>query len=179
MRAGGDAARALPLEAAVPASDGPAFRRALGQFATGVAIVSARRGAESFAMTINSFSALSLDPPLVLWSIRKESAKRAMFEEAGCFAINVLSSAQQQHSAFYAKAGVQGLPLGDWHAGVDGSPLLSGAVAHFQCQLQQTAPAGDHTMLIGRVLHCERFAGEPLVFVQGRYAQAAQPAAAA
>lgn len=164
------------LEEACPAESPAIFRRCLGQFATGVAIVAARHEGESIAMTINSFSALSLDPPMVLWSIRRESAKLETFRHAGRFSVSVLSAEQQSISACFAKSGSPPMTDAQWTIGQSGSPLLRGAIAHFECQLERTEEAGDHLIFIGLVQRCERFHGEPLIFTQGRYAFSAADA---
>lgn len=157
------------LECAYPAESPAIFRRCLGQFATGVAIVAARNEGASFAMTINSFSALSLDPPLVLWSIRRESAKLDAFRHAGSFSVSVLSTAQEGVSACFAKTGAPPMTDAQWSIGQTKTPLLRGAIAHFECQTERTEEAGDHVIFIGRVQRCERFQGDPLIFTQGRY----------
>jgi len=170
-------AESYSLEEACPAESPAIFRRCLGQFATGVAIVAAHHEGASFAMTINSFSALSLDPPMVLWSIRRESAKLEAFRHAGRFSVSVLSTEQQGVSACFAMTGSQPMTDAQWTFGQSGVPLLRGAIAHFECQTERTEEAGDHVIFIGRVQRCERFQGDPLIFKQGRYAFSAAEAA--
>lgn len=175
-----------PLEAGNPADDGRAFRRSLGQFATGVTVMTACHAGRLVGMSVNSFAALSLDPPLVLWSIRRESGSLAAFREAGHFAVNVLSANQAGISNTFASPTQDKFAATPWSAGLHGAPLLHGAIAHMECALHEVVEGGDHLLLIGRVERHARFAGEPLLFTQGRYAvtqehpeaQQADPAAA-
>lgn len=159
-----------PLEAGNPADDGRAFRRSLGQFATGVTVITARHGEQLLGMTVNSFAALSLDPPLVLWSIRRESGALQAFQAAGHFVVNVLAANQVELSNRFASSKGDKFSATPWSAGVDGAPLLHGAIAHLECVLYDVVEGGDHLLLIGRVERYTRFGGEPLLFTQGRYA---------
>lgn len=159
-----------PLEAGNPAEDGRAFRRSLGQFATGVTVITARNGEQLLGMTVNSFAALSLEPPLVLWSIRRESGGLQAFQAAGHFAVNVLAANQVELSNRFASSKGDKFAPTAWSAGLHGAPLLHGAIAHMECALHEVVEGGDHLLLIGRVERYARFAGEPLLFTQGRYA---------
>lgn len=159
-----------PLEAGNPADDGRAFRRSLGQFATGVTVITARHGEQLLGMTVNSFAALSLDPPLVLWSIRRESGGLQAFKEAGHFAVNVLAANQVELSNRFASSKGDKFAATPWSAGLHGAPLLHGAIAHMECVLHEVVEGGDHLLLIGRIERYARFGGEPLLFTQGRYA---------
>ena len=158
-----------PIESGDPLDDPKAFRRSLGQFATGVTVLTARHGDLMAGMTVNSFSALSLDPPLVLWSIRKQSASLTTFREASHFAVNVLSAAQTQTSALFGSTDADKFAQVDWQPGRGGAPLLGHCIAHFECRLEQLVDGGDHLILVGRVERHARYAGEPLLFTQGRY----------
>ena len=158
------------IESGAPASDARAFRRCLGQFATGVTVVTAASGEHLAGMTANSFSALSLDPPLVLWSIRRESVSLPVFTDASHYAVNVLAADQVPLSNLFASPGAQKFESASWTPGRGGAPLIDGAVAHFQCRLDRTIEAGDHVILIGEVEQYARFPGDPLLFTQGRYA---------
>ncbi|MDD2546357.1 MAG: flavin reductase [Burkholderiaceae bacterium] len=159
-----------PLEAGSPADDGRAFRRSLGQFATGVTVITARHGEQWLGMTVNSFAALSLDPPLVLWSIRRESGALQAFQTAGHFAVNVLAANQVALSNRFASSKADKFGATPWTAGVHGAPLLHGAIGHLECTLHEVVEGGDHLLLVGRVERHARFGGEPLLFTQGRYA---------
>jgi len=156
--------------AAAEKFDRRGFRRALGQFATGVAIVSARgRDARPVGLTVNSFSSVSLDPPLVLWSLAKHSPSYADFAAATHFAINVLAADQHHLSRKFST------PISDKFAGVDctdgpaGCPLLNGATAHFICRRVREFDGGDHVIFLGEVEDYEWREGEPLIFHSGRY----------
>ena len=146
------------------------FRRALGQFATGVTVVTTRaKDGRPVGLTVNSFSSLSLEPPLVLWSLARNAHCREDFTHTSHFGVNVLAANQHHLSQQFAQT------IPDKFAGVDctdgtaGVPLLKGAVAHFLCRNVKQYDGGDHVIFIGEVEDYKRFAGEPLVFCAGRY----------
>ncbi|MCX5494363.1 flavin reductase family protein [Kaistia dalseonensis] len=146
------------------------FRRACGRFATGVAIVTARLGEEKVGMTINSFSSVSLDPPLVLWSLRNKARSRAVFEAAGAFAVSILS-AEQAFVARHFASGVAGIFDGTEIAYTErGLPLISGALAHLECETRHIHEGGDHRIMIGEVTGLNIMDGDPLLFFNGRFA---------
>jgi flavin reductase (DIM6/NTAB) family NADH-FMN oxidoreductase RutF len=149
-----------------------ALRGALGRFATGVAIITCMDPAsgERVGLTANSFSALSLEPPLVLWSLRRASASLAAFETSPCFAINVLAEAQAGLSRRFA-SGKEPNKFGEgqWSEGAGGAPVLEGATAVFECERVSAQVAGDHVLFIGRVLRLADAALPPLLFHGGRY----------
>ncbi|MFF3444343.1 flavin reductase family protein [Streptosporangium sp. NPDC002721] len=146
------------------------LRDALGQFATGVAVVTAAtpRG-DRLGVTVNSFTSVSLDPPLVLWCLSRRAPSAPAFAEAGRFAVNVLAAGQEHLSRRFAT------PLPDKFAGVEtlfapgGVPLLAGTLAHFACRSVATYDGGDHLIFVGEVEHFRREEGEPLVFHSGNY----------
>lgn len=152
-----------------PVDDGRAFRRALGQFATGVTVVTTSLDGELYGMTANSFSAVSLDPPLVLWSIRKDSSSRDAFATSGHFVINVLNEPQIEVSGLFARPGEGRFEKASWATGVHGDPLLDDSGAHFECVTENVMDAGDHLILLGRVNRFARYEGAPLLFSQGQY----------
>ena len=158
------------LEQGDPAVDGRAFRRCLGQFATGVTVMTAQHGAERAGMAVNSFAALSLEPPLVLWSIRRSSASLPVFARSEHFAVNVLAGEQVDVANLFATPGVDKFAAAQWSPGRTGSPVLAGTIATMECAREQVIEGGDHLLLVGRVLHFEHRVGEPLLFAQGRYA---------
>jgi flavin reductase (DIM6/NTAB) family NADH-FMN oxidoreductase RutF len=146
------------------------FRKALGQFATGVTVVTTRSGdGRPVGLTVNSFSSVSLNPPLVLWSLAREASSIAEFTAASHFAINVLAARQHHLSRQFAT------PLPDKFAGVEfsagtaGVPLLQGAIAHFVCRNVRQYDGGDHLIFIGEVEEYKWSEAEPLVFHSGRY----------
>lgn len=150
-------------------SDLRAFRKCLGHYGTGVAVVAAQGGGQRCGMTINSFSALSLSPPLVMWSIRNESSVCPFFSATPHFSVNVLAADQVDVSGRFAQSGGNPFEAGGWNAGVNGEPLLEGAAASLSCSLVQTVPGGDHTIIIGQVLSYAHADRTPLLFVQGEY----------
>ena len=147
------------------------FRNALGNFATGVTIVTARsRTGEPLGLTANSFNSVSLDPPLVLFSLNRQAYSLKSFEQAGNFAINVLRDDQQDISQVFAQAATdkwQGLAFETWESG---APIFSHALAVFDCATHAVHDGGDHLIFVGKVL---RFAhdpgGWPLLYFRGNY----------
>ncbi|HET7749340.1 MAG TPA: flavin reductase family protein, partial [Terriglobales bacterium] len=146
------------------------FRRALGQFATGVTVVTARTpDGRRVGVTVNSFSSVSLDPPLVLWSLSRQAPSFADFTHATHFAVNVLAGNQHHLSRQFST------PLPDKFSGVEfaegpaGVPLLSGVNAHFVCRNVRQYDGGDHVIFLGEVEDYKYSDGEPLVFHSGRY----------
>lgn len=164
-----DAAARSLIEAGDPAADGRALRRCLGQFPTGVTVVTARNGERLVGMAVNSFAAVSLAPPLVLWSIRRESGSAGDFLQAGHYAVSVLADDQVELSQLFGSSHPERFERAPWQAGLHGAPLLSGAIAHLECRLEQVHEGGDHLILIGHVERYARFEGAPLLFTQGRY----------
>ena len=146
------------------------LRRALGQFATGVTVVTARGGdGRPVGVTANSFTSLSLEPPLVLWCIARDAASLPAFRECTHFAVNVLSSSQHHVSRLFATAGADKFATTEVHDGPSGVPLLEGVLAHFVCRNVRQLDAGDHVIVMGEVERYETFGGEPLVFHSGSY----------
>ena len=146
------------------------FRKALGRFSTGVTVVTTRASdGRRVGMTANSFSSVSLEPPLVLWSLARHAPSVADFTGASHFAINVLAAHQHRLSRQFST------PQPDKFDGVDccdataGVPLLNGAIARFVCRNVKQYDGGDHLIFIGEVERYDRFDGEPLVFHSGCY----------
>ncbi len=151
--------------------DGRELRNALGQFTTGVCLITAvTDDGDALALTVNSFSSVSLDPPLVLWNLQNNSEVFSVFAGAKQFAINVLAGNQQELSSRYARRGDHRLDPGQFTIGEHGAPLVNDALASFECSLEATHPGGDHVIIVGRVaaVH-QRSEGEPLVFFSGAY----------
>ena len=146
------------------------LRHALGRFVTGVTIVTCRdeHGAP-VGLTANSFNALSLDPPLVLWSLRQASSSIDAFTTASHFAINVLSAGQVDLSRRFARPSSAKFDEGEWTDGQGGAPLLAGCVAVFECRRRSHHPAGDHVLFIGEVERIGGSAATPLVYHAGHY----------
>jgi 3-hydroxy-9,10-secoandrosta-1,3,5(10)-triene-9,17-dione monooxygenase reductase component len=154
-----------------PSELGPdEMRLALGRFVTGVTIVTCR-SAEGVAvgLTANSFNALSLDPPLVLWSLRRESPSIGAFTQATHFTVNVLAEGQIDLSRRFARPSAAKFEAGDWRDGHGGAPMLAGCVAVFECRRRSHHEAGDHILFIGEVERIAGTAAAPLVYHAGHY----------
>lgn len=146
------------------------LRAALGRFATGVTIIGCRAGDGSrVGLTANSFSALSLQPALVLWSLRSASPNLQAFMAASHFAINVLAENQVDLSRRFASPLADKFAEGLWSDGLGGAPVLGGCTAVFECEQVSAQSAGDHTLFIGRVLRVGEAPLTPLVFQSGHY----------
>ena len=146
------------------------LRLALGRFVTGVTIVTCRdEHGEPIGLTANSFNALSLDPPLVLWSLRQASSTIAAFTNASHFAVNVLAAGQVDLSRRFAKPSSAKFDAGEWTDGQGGAPLLAGCVAVFECRRRSHHAAGDHVLFIGEVERIGGTADTPLVYHAGHY----------
>jgi flavin reductase (DIM6/NTAB) family NADH-FMN oxidoreductase RutF len=151
-------------------NDQQALREALGRFATGVTVVTTRTQQGSFeGVTANSFAAVSLGPPLVLWSLRSGARSLAGFLASNCFAINVLSREQAHISRHFATPQVDKFGGVDFGLGVDGCPIFDRSLAIFECRTENRVEAGDHVILIGRVVRAHYCEGMPLVFASGQY----------
>ena len=149
--------------------EGRRFREALGRFATGVTVVTADGPQGPVGITVNSFTSVSLEPPLVLWCLASKSPNLQVFREAGSFAINVLHTEQRDLCKRFSDPRVVDRFEGvSWSAGKLGMPILEGCVATFECEHWSEQEAGDHVVFIGRLAHIDYIEGEPLVFSQGR-----------
>lgn len=147
------------------------FRRALGQFPTGVCIVTTQVGGERLGMTMSSFNSLSLDPPLVLFSIDKRAKGLPQWEQAQAYAIHVLAQEQKELSNRFAKGGGDKWIGIDAASGLDGVPVLHGMAAVFECSAYQRHDAGDHVLFLAQVEHFTANNDRlPLLFAGGRYA---------
>lgn len=159
----------------VPSSsvDPDSFRQALGSFATGVAIVTTRApDGEPLGLTISSFNSVSLDPPMVLWSLAKNAYSLPAFRAAGHWAVHVLSAHQDELSSRFARRGENKFAGLEVDEGVGGVPLLRDCSARFQCRTVSQYEGGDHVIFMGEVLGFDRVEAPPLVFHGGRYAHA-------
>ncbi|HIF88741.1 MAG TPA: flavin reductase [Candidatus Thioglobus sp.] len=146
------------------------FRHALGAFPTGVTIVTTiDANGEPIGFTANSFSSVSLDPKLILICIDKASINLTTFTESGHFAVSILSEKQQQISTTFASPVEDRFSNVNWQTKTTGSPIISGAVAWFDCAKDKCVDAGDHYILLGRVLEFNSNIATPLVFLRGNY----------
>jgi 3-hydroxy-9,10-secoandrosta-1,3,5(10)-triene-9,17-dione monooxygenase reductase component len=147
------------------------FRAALGTFTTGVTIVTTCDSTpHDIGLTANSFNSVSLDPPMVLWSLAKSSLSLAAFLQAQYFAVHVLSDRQQALSERFARRGVDKFSGLQLERGFGGIPLLEGCAARFECRTAFRHEGGDHEIFVGEVLRFNHFGRPPLVFHSGRYA---------
>jgi flavin reductase (DIM6/NTAB) family NADH-FMN oxidoreductase RutF len=153
------------------AFDTRAFRHALGQFPTGVCVVTAIVEGTRLGMTVSSFNSLSLDPPLVLFSIDRRAVSLVLWGRAEAVAVHVLAENQKDVSNRFARALAnkwEGMSCGE---GASGAPVLPGVAAVFECAVWARHEGGDHTLFILEVRHFRSFADrQPLVFGKGRYA---------
>lgn len=154
-----------------PAIDPRAFRRALGNFATGVTIITARApDGTTVGVTASSFNSLSMDPPLILWSSMKEARSCAVFESATHFAVNILAADQMEMSNHFARQQPDKFAGIPHEEGLGGAPLFPGCAGRFQCEAYDKLDGGDHWIFVGRVIAFDDFGRAPLCFHQGSYA---------
>ena len=151
--------------------DSRELRNAFGRFATGVCVITANPDdTPAFGMTVNSFSALSLEPPLLLWSLQNDSDCFEAFERAEGFTVNILGREQEDFSNACAKKGNHDLAEGDFTLGESGLPVLNEALASFECKTWARYPGGDHVILVGQVENMTNDNdAEPLLFYSGQY----------
>ncbi len=156
-----------------PAFTAREFRDALGEFATGVTVICAPGSDGRFAgFTANSFNSVSLDPPLVVWSLGRRASTLAAFERAERYAINVLAHDQADLARRFSRPHSDRFEGVGYRLGGAGVPLIDGCVAWFECRHHAVHRAGDHMLFIGEVESCARRKGAALVFHRGRYATA-------
>ena len=161
-----------PARQALPPDFSPRdFRAALGMFATGVTIVTARTASGELAgLTASSFNSVSLDPPLVLWSLGRAAGSMAAFSNGQHYAINVLATDQQALAERFAARDVDRWQGVDFVEGVSGAPLLTGCVATFECFNRSQYTEGDHVIFVGEVERCTRnSSASPLLYHGGRF----------
>ncbi|HEX7377129.1 MAG TPA: flavin reductase family protein [Pirellulales bacterium] len=149
-------------------------RKIMGHFATGVTVVSTRRGDELCWMTANAVASLSLDPPLVLVAVDKRSQMHEHLLEARFFAVNILSEEQEALSRRFAMRGPK-----EWNdlqltTAVTGAPIIEGCLAYLDCRLAEALPGGDHHIFTGEILAGDTREGRPLLYYKGNYAKLAE-----
>jgi flavin reductase (DIM6/NTAB) family NADH-FMN oxidoreductase RutF len=160
-----------PRKAQPPSFSSQEFRAALGMFATGVTIVTARTAeGQVVGLTANSFNSVSLDPPLVLWSLAQGAASLPVFRAGSHYAINVLAKDQKALAERFALKGADRWNGVSFAEGMGGAPLLEGAAATFECFNRSRYEEGDHVIFVGEVERCSwRVGASPLLFHGGRY----------
>ena len=146
------------------------FRDALGTYATGVTIITAA-GADRkpYGITCNSFASVSLNPPLVLWSLVLYSSSLSAFQNASHFAVNVLGASQQALANKFARSSDDKFVGVEWTPGLGNAPLLADTVANFQCRAANRYYGGDHVIFLGAVEAYSYNRKEPLLFARGGY----------
>lgn len=150
------------------------LRNVYGRFATGVCVVTANDTEQKpFGMTVNSFSSVSLEPPLILWSIQNDSECFTLFDKADAFAVNILRKDQEELSRYYATKYQHHLQEQVYTLGEAGQPLLKNTLAAIECKVWANYPGGDHTIIVGEVKNVvdNGETQEPLLFYSGGYAR--------
>jgi flavin reductase (DIM6/NTAB) family NADH-FMN oxidoreductase RutF len=146
------------------------YRNALGQFATGVTVVTARgKDGRKIGLTVNSFTSVSLEPPLVLWSLSRQATDFTDLIAAQHFAVNILAANQHHLSRKFAATGKNKFSGVECTDSPGGCPLLKGATAHFICRKAHEFDGGDHIIILAEVEEYKWRGGQPLVFHAGRY----------
>lgn len=148
--------------------DTRAFRDALGQFATGVTVVTCATNDGPLGITANSFASVSLDPPLVLWAPAKSSSRYPFYAAADHFAIHIMGAEQAHMCNGFARSPDIFGPL-DWEEGANGVPLINGCLSRFECEKTAEHDGGDHTIIVARVTRVTTQPGQPLLFFNGTY----------
>ena len=150
--------------------DSKDFRRALSSFATGIGVVTTldTKG-EKVGITISSFNSVSLEPPLILWSIGLDSLSYDVFAEADHFAVHILASHQKDLCDRFAQSGENKFGRFECREGLHGVPILPDFVACFECSTEHVYPGGDHKIIVGRVHRFEERAADPLIYYRSRF----------
>lgn len=153
-----------------PQIDQAHFRRALSTFATGVAVVTTLdANRKRVGMTVSSFSSVSLDPPLILWSIADDAYSYDAFINADYFAVNVLTKEQEHLSSRFATRGLDKFDGLDYRDGLHGVPILPESAACFECSTKHRYDGGDHKIIVGRILRLVDRETDPLILCRGRF----------
>jgi flavin reductase (DIM6/NTAB) family NADH-FMN oxidoreductase RutF len=159
-----------PVEPPVLGFDSTTFRRTLGMFATGIAVITAQApDGRLIGLTVNSFNSVSLSPPLIIWSLGNNSTYREVLESCRYYAVNILADDQENLSNLFAGKSPNRFEGVDWEPGLGGAPLLAGCAAVLEVRNEMRYPGGDHLIFIGEVERCDRSEREPLIFFNGKY----------
>ncbi|MBM4258849.1 MAG: flavin reductase family protein [Deltaproteobacteria bacterium] len=151
------------------------LRNVFGAFATGVTIITTKDpNGKPFGLTANSYTSLSLDPPLVLVCVDKKVDCYACFEQSKVFVVNILAEGQDQLSTRFATKGIEKFEGVPTHEGSVGVPLLDGAMGYIECKLINGFEGGDHTIYVGEVQNASAFGDRPLLFFKGKYSRLPQ-----
>ncbi|MFM0147620.1 flavin reductase family protein [Paraburkholderia sp. RL18-085-BIA-A] len=164
-----DTNRAADTSSTEASATGNAFRHALGHFATGITVISALDAkGKPYGATVSSFSSLSLDPPLIQWSLTTTSYSYPVFSQAKHFAVNILASDQEDVSRIFCEP-IDRFAQVDALKGLEELPLVAGCLGWIECSLEREIEAGDHTIFVGRVLRTRVADKSPLVHWRGCY----------
>ena len=146
------------------------FRSVLGHYATGVTIVAAVHDGEPLGLSVNSFTSVSLDPPLIALCAAKASSSWPRIREVGTFSVSILAEHQEELSRVFATRGADKFARVRWWPAPSGAPLIEGALAWVDCTLEAEYEAGDHVLVVGRVNDLDvADEGRPLIFYRGGY----------
>lgn len=152
------------------APDASSFRTVLGHFATGITLITAMDGDEPIGLSCNSFTSVSLDPPLVLFCAAKASSTWPRVQAARKFTANILGEDDEELCRLFAARGADRFAHLDWTPGKTGSPVITRALAYVDCEIEDEYDAGDHVIVVGRVVELGYASeGKPLLFYRGGY----------
>ena len=158
------------FEEGVATIDQATMRMVLGHFATGVTVITAMADGEPVGIAANSFTSVSLDPPLVLFCAGKASSTWPLMQKSAAFAVNVLGEHQEDISRLFASKNADRFAGVGYHAAATGSPVLTGALAYLDCRIHAEHDAGDHVIVVGRVVELGVMdESSPLLFFRGGY----------
>ena len=160
----------ISTQAAQSALDPLELRRCLASFVTGVTVMTVLDAdGKPEGITANSFSSLSLDPPLIVWSLRLSSRSFNTYQNAARFTVNILAEDQVDISNRFASSGVDRFEGVAYTPGLGGVPLINGCVSYLECSLDASYPGGDHVLFVGRVERIHTHEGRPLAYGSGGY----------
>lgn len=157
----------LPVSESVQAADPVEFRRVLSAWTTGIAVITAEHGGCLAGLVSNSFTSVSLDPPLVSWCVSRGSTSLDTWLAADGFAVHILAAHETSAVSRFTRRGGEKFTGLDWTPGVTGAPLLPMGVARLECRTWQQYDGGDHVILVGRVIALHESGGEALAFSRG------------
>jgi flavin reductase (DIM6/NTAB) family NADH-FMN oxidoreductase RutF len=144
------------------------FRDVIGHFATGVTIVTAREADVDFGVTVSAISSLSLEPPMLLVCLNRSSRTQGVISRTGAFAVNILESGQADLARLFATSRDDKFSEVELARGDLGHPLLAGALAHVECEVDEEATGGTHAVFLAKVRRAVRYDGEPLLYYRGQ-----------
>jgi len=160
----------------IMALDPKEIRNVMGHFATGVTVITTKdKTGKPFGLTVNSFTSLSLNPPLLVVCIDKTVDCYSCFEESKLFGVNMLSEQQEELSRRFATKGIEKFEGIEWHMGENGVPLLDGTIGTIECNVAQSCEGGDHTIFLGEIVSATASGDRPLIFFKGKYSRMPLP----